>query len=68
MGLEPDLARHMVARPLAGLPLFEPVHLDLTMTPGPLHFPPRDMHEISPLLDAGDELAVVPAEVGIGPF
>lgn len=62
MGLELDLARNMVARPLAGLPLFEPVHLDLTMTPGPLHFSPRDMQEISPLPDAGDELAIVPAE------
>ncbi|WP_246677442.1 energy transducer TonB [Mesorhizobium sp. B2-3-12] len=28
----------------------------------PLQFPPRDMQEISPLPDAGDELAIVPAE------
>ncbi|MEI9423320.1 TonB family protein [Mesorhizobium sp. Cs1299R1N1] len=56
------MARHIQARPLAGLLLFEPVYLDLTMAPGPLHFPPRDMQETSPLPDAGDELAIVPAE------
>ncbi|WP_318013471.1 TonB family protein [Mesorhizobium sp. ES1-3] len=56
------MARHIVARPLAGLLPFEPVYLDLTMLPGPLHFPPRDMQKTSLLPDAGGELAIVPAE------
>ncbi|MGX5827199.1 TonB family protein [Mesorhizobium sp. 43Arga] len=37
-------------------------HLDLTFARWPLQFPARDMQEISPLPDAGSELAIVPAE------
>jgi protein TonB len=38
--------------------------LDLTFACRPLQFPARDMQEISPLSDAGSELAIAPAKPG----
>ena len=64
MGLHPALTANTVAWPLAGRGSLTPgaYDLDLTFARRPLQFPARDMQEISPLPDAGSELAIAPAE------
>ncbi|MFC3323773.1 TonB family protein [Mesorhizobium cantuariense] len=64
MGLHPAFLQNTVAGPIAGhgrLPL--PANdLDLTILPLSLQVSRRDMHDISPLPDAGPVLAIEPAE------
>ena len=64
MGLHPAFTANTVAWPLAGHGSLTPGanDLDLTFARWPLQFPARDMQEISPLPDAGSELAIAPAE------
>ncbi|WP_292861149.1 TonB family protein [Mesorhizobium sp.] len=45
-----------------GISPFGAIDLDLTFARRSRQFPARDMQEISPLTDAGDELAIAPAE------
>ncbi|PBC24802.1 energy transducer TonB [Mesorhizobium sp. WSM4311] len=64
MGLHPAFGRDTMAWPLAGHGSVTPRanDLDLTFARRPLQFPAREMQEISPLPDAGKELAIAPAE------
>ncbi|WP_340163182.1 TonB family protein [Mesorhizobium sp. NZP2298] len=64
MGLHTAFTQDTAAWSMAGcgLPPCGAIDLDLTTLCGPLQFPARNMQEVSPLPDAGGELAIAPAE------
>lgn len=62
MGLHPAFMQDTSASPVSGPLPWQATDLDLTIPHRSRQFSPRDMQEISPLPNAGSELAIPPAE------